>query len=153
MAQIPVTMDTFSLHFSCFALWDKSISDLYSDSNLKFFLINFSTVLLSICSLLCDPNPDDPLVPEIAHIYKADRERWVEHLNDTLILLRLLSVWPTVFGSSCSFAKFTWYIFPNFTCVWLRYNKLARDWTQKYAMWEHQGDLNTDENKRTTFEL
>uniref|UniRef100_A0A8C9T415 E2 ubiquitin-conjugating enzyme n=1 Tax=Scleropages formosus TaxID=113540 RepID=A0A8C9T415_SCLFO len=33
-------------------------------------------VLLSICSLLCDPNPDDPLVPEIAHTYKADRENF-----------------------------------------------------------------------------
>jgi ubiquitin-protein ligase len=30
-------------------------------------------VLLSICSLLCDPNPDDPLVPEIAQLYKHDR--------------------------------------------------------------------------------
>lgn len=40
-------------------------------------LVDFSAVLLSICSLLCDPNPDDPLVPEIAHTYKADRERWV----------------------------------------------------------------------------
>nr|CDM86411.1 unnamed protein product [Triticum aestivum] len=29
-------------------------------------------VLLSICSLLTDPNPSDPLVPEIAHIYKTD---------------------------------------------------------------------------------
>jgi hypothetical protein len=28
-------------------------------------------VLLSICSLLTDPNPDDPLVPDIAHIYKT----------------------------------------------------------------------------------
>ena len=33
-------------------------------------------VLLSICSLLTDPNPDDPLVPEIAHIYKTDRARY-----------------------------------------------------------------------------
>ncbi|KAG7252370.1 hypothetical protein CRUP_031278, partial [Coryphaenoides rupestris] len=48
-----------------------------------------SGFLLSICSLLCDPNPDDPLVPEIAHTYKADREK---------------------------------------------YNRLAREWTQKYAM-------------------
>lgn len=32
-------------------------------------------VLLSICSLLTDPNPDDPLVPEIAQIYKTDRSR------------------------------------------------------------------------------
>ncbi|KAI3956616.1 hypothetical protein MKW92_034345 [Papaver armeniacum] len=30
-------------------------------------------VLLSICSLLTDPNPDDPLVPEIAQMYKSDR--------------------------------------------------------------------------------
>uniref|UniRef100_A0A2I3HD35 E2 ubiquitin-conjugating enzyme n=1 Tax=Nomascus leucogenys TaxID=61853 RepID=A0A2I3HD35_NOMLE len=27
--------------------------------------LTISKVLLSICSLLCDPNPDDPLVPEI----------------------------------------------------------------------------------------
>lgn len=25
-------------------------------------------VLLSICSMLTDPNPDDPLVPDIAHV-------------------------------------------------------------------------------------
>ncbi|XP_052540495.1 ubiquitin-conjugating enzyme E2 D2 isoform X3 [Tympanuchus pallidicinctus] len=36
--------------------------------------LTISKVLLSICSLLCDPNPDDPLVPEIARIYKTDRE-------------------------------------------------------------------------------
>ncbi|MBZ3891757.1 Ubiquitin-conjugating enzyme E2 D2 [Sciurus carolinensis] len=46
-------------------------------------------ILLSICSLLCDPNPDDPLVPEIARIYKTDRDK---------------------------------------------YNRLAREWTEKYAM-------------------
>ncbi|XP_072335021.1 ubiquitin-conjugating enzyme E2 D1b isoform X1 [Scyliorhinus torazame] len=51
--------------------------------------LTISKVLLSICSLLCDPNPDDPLVPEIAHMYKTDKEK---------------------------------------------YNKQARDWTQKYAM-------------------
>jgi ubiquitin-protein ligase len=33
-------------------------------------------VLLSICSLLTDPNPDDPLVPEIANLYKTDRARY-----------------------------------------------------------------------------
>ncbi|RWW41294.1 hypothetical protein BHE74_00053236 [Ensete ventricosum] len=33
-------------------------------------------VLLSICSLLTDPNPDDPLVPEIAHMYKADKTKY-----------------------------------------------------------------------------
>ncbi|XP_010623250.1 ubiquitin-conjugating enzyme E2 D4 isoform X2 [Fukomys damarensis] len=51
--------------------------------------LTVSKVLLSICSLLCDPNPDDPLVPEIAHTYKADREK---------------------------------------------YNRLAQEWTQKYAI-------------------
>ncbi|XP_023373492.1 ubiquitin-conjugating enzyme E2 D4 isoform X1 [Otolemur garnettii] len=43
--------------------------------------LTVSKVLLSICSLLCDPNPDDPLVPEIAHIYKADREKLVIKLE------------------------------------------------------------------------
>ena len=37
----------------------------------------YLSVLLSICSLLDDPNPDDPLVPEIARIYKSDRSRYV----------------------------------------------------------------------------
>ena len=35
--------------------------------------LTISKVLLSICSLLCDPNPDDPLVPEIARIFKTDK--------------------------------------------------------------------------------
>ncbi|XP_044448561.1 pyruvate kinase 1, cytosolic [Triticum aestivum] len=34
--------------------------------------LTISKVLLSICSLLTDPNPNDPLVPEIAHMYKTD---------------------------------------------------------------------------------
>mmetsp|Transcript_22874 Transcript_22874/g.29179 ORF Transcript_22874/g.29179 Transcript_22874/m.29179 type:complete len:148 (-) Transcript_22874:72-515(-) len=38
--------------------------------------LTISKVLLSICSLLTDPNPDDPLVPEIANIYKSDRPRY-----------------------------------------------------------------------------
>jgi ubiquitin-conjugating enzyme E2 D/E len=33
-------------------------------------------VLLSISSLLTDANPDDPLVPEIAQIYKNDRAKF-----------------------------------------------------------------------------
>jgi ubiquitin-protein ligase len=37
---------------------------------------NAMPVLLSICSMLTDPNPDDPLVPEIAHVYKTDRSRY-----------------------------------------------------------------------------
>ncbi|KAJ8631603.1 ubiquitin-conjugating enzyme E2 10-like protein [Cinnamomum micranthum f. kanehirae] len=38
--------------------------------------LTISKVLLSICSLLTDPNPDDPLVPEIAHMCKTDRFKY-----------------------------------------------------------------------------
>jgi len=51
--------------------------------------LTISKALLSICSLITDPNPNDPLVPEIAHLYKEDR---------------------------------------------VKYNKIAREWTHKYAM-------------------
>lgn len=44
-------------------------------------LIVFS-VLLSICSLLTDPNPDDPLVPDIARIYKTDKTKYSETAKD-----------------------------------------------------------------------
>ena len=33
-------------------------------------------MILSICSLLTDPNPDDPLVPEIARVYKEDKQKY-----------------------------------------------------------------------------
>eukprot|EP00658_Telonema_sp_P-2_P002545 TRINITY_DN1095_c0_g1_i7.p1 TRINITY_DN1095_c0_g1~~TRINITY_DN1095_c0_g1_i7.p1 ORF type:complete len:174 (+),score=40.88 TRINITY_DN1095_c0_g1_i7:150-671(+) len=36
--------------------------------------LTISKVLLSICSLLNDPNPDDPLVPDIASQFKQDPE-------------------------------------------------------------------------------
>jgi ubiquitin-conjugating enzyme E2 D/E len=35
--------------------------------------LTIGKVLLSICSLLAEPNPDDPLVPEIAELYKKNR--------------------------------------------------------------------------------
>jgi ubiquitin-conjugating enzyme E2 D/E len=38
--------------------------------------LTVSKVLLSICSLLTDPNPSDPLMPEIAHLYTTDREKY-----------------------------------------------------------------------------
>ncbi len=48
-------------------------------------VLTVSKVLLSICSLLTDPNPDDPLVLSIAEQYKNDRvsydvtaRRWTE---------------------------------------------------------------------------
>ena len=38
--------------------------------------LTISKVLLSISSLLTDPNPDDPLVPDIAHLYKSNRSKY-----------------------------------------------------------------------------
>ncbi|GFO23422.1 ubiquitin-conjugating enzyme e2 d2 [Plakobranchus ocellatus] len=38
--------------------------------------LTISKVLLSICSLLTDPNPDDPLVPDIAKMFKTDRNEY-----------------------------------------------------------------------------
>jgi ubiquitin-conjugating enzyme E2 D/E len=39
--------------------------------------LTVSKVLLSICSLLTDPNPDDPLVADIANLYKTDKAAYV----------------------------------------------------------------------------
>lgn len=39
--------------------------------------LTISKVLLSISSLLADPNPHDPLVPEIAEIYTRDHDRFI----------------------------------------------------------------------------
>ena len=38
--------------------------------------LTISKVLISICSLLNDPNPDDPLVPDIARQFKDDFEAY-----------------------------------------------------------------------------
>lgn len=43
---------------------------------LEPLIADLSIVLLSICSMLTDPNPDDPLVPEIAHVYKTERTKY-----------------------------------------------------------------------------
>uniref|UniRef100_R7W347 Pyruvate kinase n=1 Tax=Aegilops tauschii TaxID=37682 RepID=R7W347_AEGTA len=46
---------------------------LQAPEGMNIFQVSFRTkVLLSICSLLTDPNPNDPLVPEISHMYKTD---------------------------------------------------------------------------------
>lgn len=41
--------------------------------------LTISKVLLSICSLLTDPNPDDPLEPDIANLYKSN----LDNFNNT----------------------------------------------------------------------
>jgi ubiquitin-conjugating enzyme E2 D/E len=44
--------------------------------------LTISKVLLSICSLLTDPNPDDPLVPAIAKLYVQDRDTYFAKAMD-----------------------------------------------------------------------
>jgi ubiquitin-conjugating enzyme E2 D/E len=44
--------------------------------------LSVSKVLLSILSLLTDPNPDDPLVPEIAQLYKRNRAAYEANARD-----------------------------------------------------------------------
>ena len=44
--------------------------------------LTISKLLLSICSLMEDPNPDDPLVPEIADIYKNDKSRFIQYAKE-----------------------------------------------------------------------
>ena len=37
--------------------------------------LTISKVLLSICSLMDEPNPDDPLVPSIAELLKTNKRK------------------------------------------------------------------------------
>ena len=48
--------------------------------------LTISKILLSICSLMDDPNPDDPLMPEIADLYKNNIEK--HNLNAETYTLR-----------------------------------------------------------------
>tara|TARA_Y100001970_G_scaffold294332_2_gene450863 strand:+ start:7685 stop:8137 length:453 start_codon:yes stop_codon:yes gene_type:complete len=41
--------------------------------------LTITKVLLSISSLLNDPNPDDPLVPSIANLYKTNIDKYNEN--------------------------------------------------------------------------
>ena len=44
--------------------------------------LTISKVLLSICSLMADPNPDDPLVPDIARLFKTDKKKYEENCRE-----------------------------------------------------------------------
>ena len=44
--------------------------------------LTISKVLLSICSLMDEPNPDDPLVPAIAELYKRNKEKHDENARN-----------------------------------------------------------------------
>ena len=41
-------------------------------------VLTISKTILSISSLLCDPNPDDPLDKVVAEIYKKNREKFIK---------------------------------------------------------------------------
>ena len=41
--------------------------------------LSVSKVLLSICSLMTDPNPDDPLVSSIADLFKTNKRKHDEN--------------------------------------------------------------------------
>lgn len=44
--------------------------------------LTISKVLLSISSLLTDPNPEDPLVPEIAQLFKSNLVKYNENARN-----------------------------------------------------------------------
>ena len=51
--------------------------------------LTISKTLLSISSLLTDPNPDDPLVSSVANLYKNDRSKYNEEAR----------IWTTKYAS------------------------------------------------------
>lgn len=44
--------------------------------------LTIGKVLLSICSLMCDPNPDDPLVSDVASQFKNNREAFIANAQE-----------------------------------------------------------------------
>ena len=47
--------------------------------------LTISKILLSICSLLASPNPEDPLVPYIANLYKKNIKKYKEEAKNYTI--------------------------------------------------------------------
>jgi len=47
--------------------------------------LNISKVLLSLCSLLADPNPNDPLVLDVAELYKENKTEFNRVARDWTI--------------------------------------------------------------------
>ncbi|CAD8172142.1 unnamed protein product [Paramecium pentaurelia] len=44
--------------------------------------LKISKILLVICEVLEDPNPDDPLDPEIAKIYKFNKQLFIKNVQE-----------------------------------------------------------------------
>ena len=99
-------------------------------------------VLLSICSLLTDPNPDDPLVPEIAHMCALSPacSHGMEDLVASTVQQWLLPAGMPLQRSACSGRRRSVLIHEPCKCMRRyktdkkRYDDTARQWTNKYAM-------------------
>ena len=50
-------------------------------------LLTISNLLLSICSLLNDPNIEDPLVPDIAKLYNENKDEYISTAKTWTTLL------------------------------------------------------------------
>ena len=48
--------------------------------------LTISKVLLSVCSLLTDPNADDPLAPDPANLYKNDRNAYNKRAKEWTLM-------------------------------------------------------------------
>jgi ubiquitin-conjugating enzyme E2 D len=83
--------------------------------------LTISKVLLSICSLLTDPNPEDPLVPEIAQVRLT--LSFVTIVNCYALGLNLTSHRPYPLSSLQMLKNNT-----------VQHDATAREWTAKYAM-------------------
>jgi len=53
-------------------------------------ILSVRTILLSICSLLNDPNPKDPLVPHIAKLYTDNKQQFINEAK----------TWTTVYAKN-----------------------------------------------------
>lgn len=50
--------------------------EIIQQHSFKIAYISSFSVLLSILTLLTDPNPDDPLMPDIARLWVKDRQKY-----------------------------------------------------------------------------
>ena len=48
--------------------------------------LTISKILLSICSLMDDQNPNDPLMPDIADIYLKDKNQFIINAKEYTVL-------------------------------------------------------------------
>lgn len=120
-----IAMESSFNHFKRYQQW------VYNFGSLYFFLHSF-LVLLSICSLLCDPNPDDPLVPDIARIYKTDRSKYTQTASEWT---KKYAMWPsTCMGRYVCFLLSSYHFcycsikYPHISNAYTRYNLLLYMW-------------------------